>query len=106
MEKNPLLEELRDLLRSRFANRFQGVALYGSESVGSALPQSDIDILVLLTGPVAIGNDLENAIAATYPVQLRLDRALHFLVADIRDFEAGTYSIYRAAKRQGVLLNE
>jgi predicted nucleotidyltransferase len=43
--------------------------LYGSEARGTAHPDSDVDLLVLLRGPVSLGKDLKTIIDALYPLQ-------------------------------------
>jgi predicted nucleotidyltransferase len=41
-------------LQAIYGDRLGGGVLYGSEAQGEAAPDSDIDILILLTGPVAL----------------------------------------------------
>ena len=45
-----LLEELKQRLRRRFGDRFEGLYLFGSRARGDAEPDSDIDVAVLLKG--------------------------------------------------------
>jgi len=90
------------LLRPVFGDRLVRVIVFGSEVRGQANPESDIDLLVLLTGPVSLGRDLETIIRALYPIQLVIERPIHVLPADIRDFEAGEYAIYRQAKLERI----
>ncbi len=95
-------KRLRDRLQAAFGDRLQGVVLYGSEARGEAGPDSDIDLLVLLEGPVNLGKDLWTAIEAVYPVQLETDRPIHPMPVDARSYEAGEFALYRNAKREGV----
>jgi len=52
MERERLLREVKARLAAAFGERLKGVILYGSEARGAAEPDSDIDFLVLLDGPV------------------------------------------------------
>jgi predicted nucleotidyltransferase len=64
MDQLSLLKRIKTSLEATFGDRLRGVVLYGSEARGEATPDSDIDILVLLTGPVALGQDLRTIIHA------------------------------------------
>jgi len=102
MRTGELLARARERLREAFGERLRGVVLYGSEARGEATDDSDIDLLVLLEGPVDLGRDLERIIQALYPLQLELPRPLDAAPADVRDYEEGRTSAYRSAKVEGV----
>ena len=102
MDQIRLLGRIKTLLEVTFGNRLQSVVLYGSEARGEATPDSDIDILVLLTGPVALGRDLRMIIHALYPLQLEIERLIDALPIDIDLYKAGEFALYRNAKREGI----
>jgi predicted nucleotidyltransferase len=103
MEKKTLLTKVKKAIAERFAaDRLKGIFLFGSEARAAASESSDVDILVLLNGPVQLGPDLQEVIAATYAIQLEIDRCLHFVVADSKDYDSGEFSLYRTIKREGV----
>jgi len=99
-----VLARIRALLTEAFGTRLQGVVLYGSEARGTAGPDSDADILVLLRGPVKLGKDLRTAIDAIYPLLLELERPIHALPVDAAAYAEGGFSLYRNARREGVLV--
>ena len=45
-----LLEQLKQRLRRRLGDRFDGVYLFGSRARGDAEPDSDVDVAVILKG--------------------------------------------------------
>lgn len=99
-----LAARLKAHLHQAFGDRLRGVVLYGSEARRDATPESDIDLLVLLTGPVALGRDLWTCIDALYPMQLEMGRPIHALPVDINVYEKGEYALYRNARREGILV--
>lgn len=103
MEKKTLLTMVKNAIAETMGNdRLKGIFLFGSEARSTATESSDIDILVLLKGPVRLGSDLQEVISATYSIQLEQDRCFHFIVADIKDYDSGDFSLYRNIKREGV----
>ncbi len=97
-------QEIRPRLREAFKDRFREVLLYGSEARGDAREDSDLDLLVVLAGPVRLGRDLEAIVKALYPLQLAIDRPIHALPVASETFEAGDFSFYREIKQEGVTL--
>jgi predicted nucleotidyltransferase len=78
--------------------------LFGSEARGDAQPDSDIDLLVLLEGPID-SKDIPTIVDALYPLQLEIpDRPIHALPADAKDFERDRLFFYRSVKDDGVFL--
>jgi predicted nucleotidyltransferase len=48
VDVQPLLDRVKGYLRQRFGEGIQAILLYGSYARGSATPDSDIDLLVLI----------------------------------------------------------
>jgi predicted nucleotidyltransferase len=103
MEINVVLKSLKDIISECIGQeRLQGVMLFGSEARSTATMTSDIDIMVLLKGPINYGQDLWNIISATYTIQLEIERCLHFILADIEEYNSGEFSLYRIIKNEGI----
>ena len=102
LDKKILLARIKTRLQDVYGDRLRGVVLYGSEVRDEATLESDIDILVLLTGPVALGKDLRTIIHALCPLQLESERLIDATPVDIDVYEAGEFALYRNAKREGV----
>ena len=104
MDRTNLLSQIRTHLEQAFGPRLRGVVLHGSEARGDATADSDVDLLVLLDGPVTLGTDLNRIVHALYPVQLEADRVIEAFPVAYEDYESGDLLMYRNAKREGVLL--
>jgi predicted nucleotidyltransferase len=99
------LRQVRPRLAKVYGDRLRGVVLFGSEARGNAETDSDIDILVLLEGPVDVGEEITTLVNALYPLQLKLpDRPIHALPADANDFERERFFFYRSVKEEAVFL--
>lgn len=99
-----LLNRIKERLQCVFGDRLKGLILYGSEARGEATEDSDIDFLVLLTGPVRFGDDAFAIIDALYPIQLEVIRPICATPADVKAYESCEFSFYRNVKEEGVLL--
>lgn len=102
MDRQDLLTRIKTRLEAVYGDRLRGVVLYGSEARGDAGPDSDIDVLVLLIGPVAFGKELRTIIDALYPLQLEVFRPLDATPVDVSVYEAGEFALYRNVRREGI----
>jgi uncharacterized protein len=104
MLSEAMRQEIRSRLEAAFRERLKGVLVFGSEARGEAGPDSDLDLMVLLQGPIRLGKDLEIIVDALYPLQLELESPIHAVPVARESFEAGSFALYRNAKREGVFL--
>jgi len=102
MDRDELLARIKALLDDAFGERLRRVVLYGSEARGESAPDSDIDVLVLLAGPVEYGTDLKTAVHVLYPLVLEIERPIDVMPVDVDVYDAQEFSLYRNVKREGV----
>jgi predicted nucleotidyltransferase len=96
--------EAKRCLAEAFGSRLKGVVLHGSEARGEATEDSDIDLLVLLEGPVSTFKDIGTIVDATYHLELETGRMIDGQPADVQEYEEGAVYLYRLALREGVPL--
>ena len=102
MNREALLAEMKSRLAGAFGPRLQGVVLYGSAARGDAGADSDIDLLVLLAGPIDAWPDIRAAVGALYELEGEIGRHIHVAPADIADYRAARFALYRNAQREGI----
>ena len=76
--------------------------LYGSEARGDAGEDSDIDLLVLLEGPIDYGLDLQGNLEALYPLSLELGRRISAKPVEATEYETVQCPLYQRAHAEGV----
>jgi len=104
LKRKKIWQEMKRRLEEVYGERLKGVVVYGSEARGEAGPDSDVDVMVLLDGPVKLWEEIGRCVDATYPLALRIGRPIHPDPVDVAEFEAGEFALYRMAKTEGVPL--
>ena len=102
MTREQILHEIKTRLEAAYGDRLRGVVLYGSEARGDAGPDSDIDVLVLLDGPVDYGRDLESNLDALYDLSVRLERRISAKPVEAAEYETVECPLYRSAHLEGI----
>jgi predicted nucleotidyltransferase len=97
-----ILQECKAILEGYYGSHFQGLLLYGSVARGQAGPDSDIDLLVLLSRPFDYFDELRQIVELLYPIQLESDRLISAKPVSVDEFKSGRIQFYRNAKREGV----
>jgi uncharacterized protein len=99
---NSIVQRCKEALSRYYGSRLQGVILYGSVARGAADQASDIDLLVLLSPPFDYFAELRQVIDLLYPIQLESEQLISAKPALASDYEVGSISLYRNARREGV----
>jgi predicted nucleotidyltransferase len=98
------IQKCRRVLEEYYGSQFKGLVLYGSTVRNQAGQDSDIDLLVLLNTPVDYFLELRRIVELLYPIQLDSERLISAKPADVNEYESGSISLYRNAKREGMLV--
>jgi predicted nucleotidyltransferase len=102
MTRERLLKEIKARLTAAHGKRLRSVVLYGSEARGTAGPDSDIDILVLLEGPVNYVRDLETNLEVLYPLSLQIERRVSAKPIEVSEYESVECPLYQRAHQEGI----
>ncbi len=78
-----LLDRLVTELNELYGERYQGLVLYGSYARGEADEGSDVDLLLLLEGPVEVGREIRRASAVVSRLSLQADRTLSVIPVSV-----------------------
>lgn len=97
-----IVREFHRELAALYGDRLKGVYLYGSYARGDARWDSDIDVAVILTGPVDRWEERGRTIDLISDLSLEHNRLLLPLFVSAEEFRTGPYAIHRSIAREGV----
>jgi predicted nucleotidyltransferase len=98
------LLKLRDTLQSIYGPRLSHMILYGSHARGEAARDSDIDVLVVLKGPVQAGAEIARTSDAVAALSLHTDNVISCLFIDEERYLHRAGPLLRNIRREGVAL--
>lgn len=106
MVDKELLAAFKNRLVAHYGERLKGLVLYGSEARGEADEDSDVDLMVLLEGPVDTGREIREMTDLLYRLQIERDffRPVEILPVDVEDYKNVNIGIYRNVKEEGISL--
>lgn len=104
-----MLEEvLRDLdvaLRGFHGERYRGLVLYGSRARGDAREDSDVDLLLLLEGPVEVGREIRRSSGVVARLALEAGLVLSLIPVGISEYRASLDPYLINARAEGALVS-
>lgn len=99
-----LLAQLHSHLKTLYGKRLYQVMLFGSHARGDARPDSDVDVLVVLTGAVNPGREISNISKVLADLSLEYDTVIGCLFMDETRFNTRQGPLLRNIRREGIAL--
>lgn len=96
------LAQLDHGLRELYGERFRGLLLYGSYARGEATDGSDVDLLLLLDGPVDLSQEILRVQAIKWPLGLAADLLLAVYPVSYQAFEEASTAFLSQVRREAV----
>ncbi|MBI3210561.1 MAG: nucleotidyltransferase domain-containing protein [Candidatus Solibacter usitatus] len=98
------LASLKQGLKEIYSLRLKQLILYGSQARGSAGPDSDIDVAVILNGPIHIGDEIARTSYLRQQINLETEQLVSLIYLAPEALRDGQRLIYRNIRRDGVEL--
>lgn len=99
-----LLTDLRTALEDLYGDRLVRLVLYGSHVRGDTHPESDVDVLAVLKGPVEPGREIRRMRDVRTRIGLRYEQALSVLPVSDTEFQNRSSSWLKSARRDGKMI--
>ncbi len=84
-----VVAQLREGLKKLYGDRFRDLLLYGSYARGDFREDSDIDLLLLLDGPVNVSEEIVRAKDVSWPLSLENTIVLSIMPASYQAYQRG-----------------
>ncbi len=99
---NALLQEAHQLLGAVYGERLSKIVLYGSQARGDASPASDIDLMIVLEGPVDPGKEISRVGEITSNLSLKHYVAISCLFVSTERYLKEQSPLLLNVRREGV----
>jgi predicted nucleotidyltransferase len=99
-----ILTELRNRFEDLYGERLVRMVLFGSQARGDAEPGSDIDVLVVLKGPVSPCDEIARTSESTADLSLQFNEVISCVFMDEERFLHRNGPLLRNIRREGVTI--
>jgi predicted nucleotidyltransferase len=97
-----VVEKLCAGLKELYGDRFRGLLLYGSYARGDFREGSDIDLLLLLDGPVNTVEEIIRLEPVKWPLSLANDVVLSVMPTSLQAYQQGQTNFLRVISQEAV----
>lgn len=94
-----VVAELRKRLEALYGARFRDLLLYGSYARGDHREGSDVDLLLLLEGPVDTGREILRLESVAWPLSLNHGLVLSVMPVSHQAYQKGETSFLRLVRK-------
>ena len=97
-----VVAELRRELQDLYGERFRDLLLYGSDARGEADEGSDVDLLLLLEGPVNPVKEIVRMESVTWPLSLDSELLLSVMPVNFQDFQKSRTAFLSTVRKEAI----
>lgn len=91
-------------MQNLYGDRLVNLVLFGSQARGDAVFGSDIDVLVVLKGPIRLGEEIKRTSHIVADLSLEYDEVISRQFADEYRFNYAYGPLLRNIRKEGVIL--
>jgi predicted nucleotidyltransferase len=98
-----VIAEVKGAVRALYGERFDRLIVFGSVARGEATKDSDIDLMLVLRGPVDVGREIDRIVDQTYPIDLKSGTLTSVVPISLDDFITRTSPLLMNVRREGIV---
>jgi predicted nucleotidyltransferase len=98
------LSSLKSALEKLYGPRLSRIILFGSQARGDDDPGSDIDVLIVLKGPVKPGEEIARTGTAVASLSLQTDNVISCVFVDEERYLHRAGPLLRNIRREGIVV--
>lgn len=102
MDLHALLAQFREGLQQIYGERLVRVVLFGSRARNLSRPDSDIDLLIVLRGPVDPNEEIRRLSPLSSRISLQHDVVISCVYISESDFESDASPLMQNIRREGI----
>ena len=99
-----IVQELRQALEALYGARLKRLVFYGSHARGEATDNSDIDVMVVLDGPVRPGEEIRRMGWIRTRLNLKYEQLLSLLPISTDDFQQKDMPLLDDVRQEGIVV--
>lgn len=96
------LAELKAAFTELYGERLRGLYLFGSYARGDCREDSDVDVLLLLAGPINVGEEISRYNGSASEICLRYDLLIGIVPTAEESFDRQIEPLFQNVRREGV----
>jgi predicted nucleotidyltransferase len=97
-----ILAELRHCFEAIYGDRMVNMLLFGSQARGDATAESDIDVMIVLKGPVKPGDEIARTGEISAEISLKYDVVISCIFMSAERYATGRNPLIINVHREGV----
>jgi predicted nucleotidyltransferase len=97
-----VLGDLRSRLESLYGARLERLILFGSQARGDAEPDSDIDVMIVLSGPLDHWQEVQRTSRITSELSIKYNTDISRVFATPEQYESAIGGFYENVRREGL----
>ena len=98
------VKEFKTKLENLYGSKLKSVLIYGSWARGDATEDSDIDILVILEGPIQAGKEIDFMIDTITDINLKYGVLISVYPVSEDDFQSIKSPLLMNVRKEGIVI--
>jgi len=101
---NDVVKEFKAELENLYGSKLKNIMIYGSWARGDATEDSDIDLLIILEGPIQAGKEIDYMIDVITEINLKYGVLISVYPVSEEDYQSVKSPLLMNVRKEGVFV--